>query len=407
MGPFRLAVAALIVVVLVGGYLVYRFQGHHHPGATGHSGRVTDRPDAQERPARPRQRPRPQPRPRPRIPAEPGLARRRQGRDPGLRRNVHFEGAIGERLAANPDTALSSVASLLSGADLSMTNFESALTSGGCPDPQPKQFVFSAPKTALTAFKAAHVTVVTEANNHGEDCGRAGLGSHWRSPAGRLPGSRYREERRPGLRPYQTRVDGQRIAIIAATEVSTRPATAWTATATSPGWHRLPGSELVAAVQARTDNDTVVVYLHWGTETESCPTRFRSRWPRRWSRPARTSLSALTRTSSSGPAISASRSSTMAWATWPSTTRRRRRPTAARCTSRSPAGISTGSPGARPRSPMPSRSVSQDAAATEAVERWKGLRGCTDLTAAAGTAPTASSQSETSRSPARIPPLGG
>jgi hypothetical protein len=35
-----------------------------------------------------------------------------------------------------------------------------------------KEYTFWAPPTAVTAFRGAHVTVVTEANNHGEDCGR-------------------------------------------------------------------------------------------------------------------------------------------------------------------------------------------------------------------------------------------
>jgi hypothetical protein len=90
--------------------------------------------------------------------------------------DVHFEGPLGVRLAADPATALGSdVATLLAGANLSMTNFESALTYGSCPDPQAKEYVFYAPPTAITAFRNAHVTLVTEANNHGEDCGRAGM----------------------------------------------------------------------------------------------------------------------------------------------------------------------------------------------------------------------------------------
>jgi hypothetical protein len=56
-----------------------------------------------------------------------------------------------------------------------MVNFESALTFGRCPIPQPKTYVFFAPPAAITAFEGAHTTLVTEANNHGEDCGRPGL----------------------------------------------------------------------------------------------------------------------------------------------------------------------------------------------------------------------------------------
>jgi poly-gamma-glutamate synthesis protein (capsule biosynthesis protein) len=69
-------------------------------------------------------------------------------------------------------------------------------------------------------------------------------------------------------------VDGQRIAIIAATQVlDTELQAAWTATARQPGLASAHSErELVTAVQrARRVSDTVAVYLHWGTETQQCP----------------------------------------------------------------------------------------------------------------------------------------
>ena len=89
---------------------------------------------------------------------------------------------LGARLAADPATALGpTVPQLLAGADLTMANFESSLTDGTCPTPQPKHYVFYAPATALTAFEHAGVTLITETNNHGEDCGPAGLQRPWPS----------------------------------------------------------------------------------------------------------------------------------------------------------------------------------------------------------------------------------
>ncbi len=92
--------------------------------------------------------------------------------------DVHFPAGsnLGDRLAADPATALGpTVPFLMAGADLSMVNMESALTDGTCPDPQPKQYVFYAPSTAISAFQHAGITLITETNNHGEDCGPAGL----------------------------------------------------------------------------------------------------------------------------------------------------------------------------------------------------------------------------------------
>lgn len=190
--------------------------------------------------------------------------------------DVHFEGPLAARLAADPATTFGgTIESLLSGSDLSMTNFESALVDGACPDPQAKQFVFSAPPAALTAFKAARVTLVTEANNHGEDCGPAGLAQSLAiAKAAHYPVIGIGLDAAQAFAPYKTTINGQRIAVIAATEViDTDLISSWTATATQPGLaSAYQEAELVAAVQrARKVSDTVIVYLHWGTEAQTCP----------------------------------------------------------------------------------------------------------------------------------------
>lgn len=190
--------------------------------------------------------------------------------------DVHFEGPLSVRLANDPETALDGdIATLMSGADISMTNFESALISGPCNDPQPKQYVFHAPASALTAFKAAHVTVVTEANNHGEDCGRPGLAQSLAiAKAAHYPIVGIGANAAQAFKPYRATVHGQRIAIFGATEVlDTNLITSWTATAAQAGLaSAYQEGELVSAVQeARKDTDTVIVFLHWGTERQECP----------------------------------------------------------------------------------------------------------------------------------------
>jgi poly-gamma-glutamate synthesis protein (capsule biosynthesis protein) len=191
--------------------------------------------------------------------------------------DVHFEGVLGTRLAADPRTTLDgNVAALLKGSDLSMTNFESALTHGQqCPQPQPKTYVFHAPSSALTALESAHVTLVTEANNHGLDCGQSGLQQglaidrYYRYPIIGI-GANARQ----AYAPYRTVIDGQRIAIIAATQVIDSDLLAsWSATDHHPGVaSAFDVPRLIQAVeQARRTADTVVVYLHWGTQTDECP----------------------------------------------------------------------------------------------------------------------------------------
>jgi Bacterial capsule synthesis protein PGA_cap len=192
--------------------------------------------------------------------------------------DVHFPTGttLGDRLAADPSDALGpTVPALLSGVDLSMVNLESALTDGTCPQPQSKQFVFSAPASAISAFKGAGVTLITEANNHGEDCGAPGLqmALTTRAQTG-YPILGIGQNATQAFAPYTATIHGQHIAIIAATQViDSDLQTAWTATATQPGLaSAYDVNDLVAAVEsARKTADTVIVYLHWGTELNACP----------------------------------------------------------------------------------------------------------------------------------------
>jgi poly-gamma-glutamate capsule biosynthesis protein CapA/YwtB (metallophosphatase superfamily) len=263
---FQVALVALVVVALAGAYVIARAatRSDHHVAAGQAKAHVS------KTSAAPRER-KPQG-----SPLSPNW--RGDGKTVTLAfgGDVHFEGSLGERLQEDPATALDgNIARLLAGSDLSMTNFESALVDSSCPDPQPKQFVFYAPPTALTAFKSAHVSLVTEANNHGEDCGRAGLAQSLAiARAAGYPVLGIGANAAQAYTPYETTINGQRIAVIAATEViDTDLISTWTATSTQPGLaSAYQEKELIAEVQrARRVSDTVIVYLHWGTEAQTCP----------------------------------------------------------------------------------------------------------------------------------------
>ncbi len=134
--------------------------------------------------------------------------------------DVHFEGPLAVRLADDPATALDGgLSRLIAGADLSMTNFESALISGRCTDPA-QAVRLSRAGRAITAFRAAGVTLVTEANNHGEDCGRPGLAQSLSiAKARHYPIMGIGANAAQAFAPYRTVINGQRIAVIGATEV--------------------------------------------------------------------------------------------------------------------------------------------------------------------------------------------
>ncbi|MDQ1722991.1 MAG: hypothetical protein QOG52_19, partial [Frankiaceae bacterium] len=84
--------------------------------------------------------------------------------------------------------------------------------------------------------------------------------------------------------PYRATVNGQRLAILGATQVLDEAfITAWASGPATPGLASAKQeSKLLAAVRrARASADTVIVYLHWGREGAACPTeRQRSLAPR-------------------------------------------------------------------------------------------------------------------------------
>ena len=194
----------------------------------------------------------------------------------GFGGDVHFAGVVGEKLAQNPSTALgTTIPQLFAGTQLSMVNLETAVTDGTCPEPQNKQYIFDAPASAITALKSASISLATEANDHGYDCGAQGLSQNLTiATQGSYPILGIGDNAAQAFSPYRVTINGQRIAIISATQViANNLVSTWTASATQPGVaSAIDPTELVREVQqVRRTADTVIVYVHWGTETQSCP----------------------------------------------------------------------------------------------------------------------------------------
>lgn len=194
----------------------------------------------------------------------------------GFGGDVHFAGAVGTRLAQHPSTALGpTISQLFLGAQLKMVNLETAVTSSGCPDPQPKPYIFDAPPTALSALGDAGITLATQANDHGLDCGQGGLTQNLAiATASKYPIIGIGSNATQAFTPFLAKVNGQRIAIFSATQIIAPNLVAtWEATSTQGGVaSAIDPTQLVDAVQkARRAVDTIVVYLHWGTETQACP----------------------------------------------------------------------------------------------------------------------------------------
>jgi poly-gamma-glutamate synthesis protein (capsule biosynthesis protein) len=187
----------------------------------------------------------------------------------------YFEGALRSRLDSAPDTAVGPFADQLRAADLTVINLETAIAVGGTR--ADKQFAFRTPPRALDALRAAGVDVASMANNHGLDYGSDGLQESLAAKAAQADGMviGIGADEDDAYAPYRATVKGQRVAVIAATQVlDDSLITAWTATATKAGMASAKRVDrLVAEVRAaRADSDTVVVFLHWGVEKETCPT---------------------------------------------------------------------------------------------------------------------------------------
>ena len=180
--------------------------------------------------------------------------------------DTHFERGL-------DDGRLGGLGKVLAAADLAVVNLETAVTERG--DPVPKQFVFRGPASALDGVVESGVDAVNLANNHGMDYGRTGLldtldaGERAGLPvigAGRDAAQAYA--------PLRRTIKGQRIAVIGATQVlDSSVKAAWTAQEGKPGLASAYEVEtLLASVrEARATSDTVVVFLHWGVERQTCP----------------------------------------------------------------------------------------------------------------------------------------
>ena len=189
--------------------------------------------------------------------------------------DVHFEGSLASALERDPKSVFSEIAPELSSADVAMVNLETALGTRGVAEP--KAYNFQAPRTSLDALASAGVDVATMANNHGVDFGAEGLQETLEIKANSpisLIGIGLNDTE--AYAPFTTTIHEQVISFIAATDVlDASLVKPWTATATQGGVASVKEIDrLIHAVnEARATSDTVVVYLHWGQEGQSCPTR--------------------------------------------------------------------------------------------------------------------------------------
>jgi len=186
--------------------------------------------------------------------------------------DVHTAGRLTERFQ-QPETALAPVAPLLGRADLTVVNLETAVTDRGTAED--KSFTFRAPPSVFDALRVAGVDVVTMANNHGVDFGPVGLADSLDAARQRgFPVVGLGADDAAAFAPYLVMLRGERIAVLGADQVADSTVARYSA---GPGRGGVASAFdtdrlLQAVASARQQADTVVVYLHWGEEEQSCPT---------------------------------------------------------------------------------------------------------------------------------------
>ena len=261
-GRYRALTASLL---LAGGVLVVAQTGPDQVGlpAEAAAGDLADAPPPSA-PETPTTTPaRPSPRAAPPAPADVEPVTLAFGGD------VHAEGGSGAALRAG----LPTVRDVLGRADVAVLNLETAVTDGGTR--ADKQFAYRAPVSVLSSLKSAGVDVVTLANNHGVDYGRDGLlDTLAASAATGLPVVGIGRDEDAAYAPHVIEVRGQRIAVLGATQVlDSNLQAAWTAGPWTPGLASAKRETrlLEEVARAREVADTVVVYVHWGRELDSCP----------------------------------------------------------------------------------------------------------------------------------------
>ena len=188
--------------------------------------------------------------------------------------DTYFQGPLAGRLAADPETALAGVEPMLAAADLALVNLETAVGEDG--RPEPKQYTFRAPPAALRALRAAGIDAASMANNHALDYGPEALPETLAAEqVTGFPLIGIGADEDEAYAPFTTDIRGRRVSVLAATQVLDKSLVgSWTATTEQGGVASARRAHrLTAAVRAASQSsDTVVVFLHWGVEEQSCPT---------------------------------------------------------------------------------------------------------------------------------------
>lgn len=182
----------------------------------------------------------------------------------GVERYIEANGA---------DAVVAGIARALAGTDLALVNLEGPLSR--CAAPAPKRYPLHAAPRRVELLRAAHVDVVSLANNHALDCGSEGLMESVRVLREAGIAAAGVEEGGPQPLVVMER-RGRRIGVLAYSAVDDG---AWEPR--GPRYAMLLPSSLDEIRAARTQVNVLVVAIHWGREERTEPIRGQHEWARR------------------------------------------------------------------------------------------------------------------------------
>jgi poly-gamma-glutamate capsule biosynthesis protein CapA/YwtB (metallophosphatase superfamily) len=188
--------------------------------------------------------------------------------------DIYAEHSLADRLDTDPDGFVGPFSTALRDADLAIGNVEAAITGRGAA--LDKEFAFRASPSIVDALVSGGIDVLSVANDHALDFGPEGLAETLTLESEGAPLIGVGRNEDEAYAPFVREVGGHRIAVIAATQVIDADRISdWTAQDDSAGVASAKRSDrLVEEVEdVRSEADTVVVFLHWGTEAEDCPNR--------------------------------------------------------------------------------------------------------------------------------------
>jgi poly-gamma-glutamate synthesis protein (capsule biosynthesis protein) len=194
--------------------------------------------------------------------------------------DVCLDGGPGH-VVTNGEDPLVGIASLFEDTDLAVANLECALPMKGKGQAESKSYTFKAPTESISLLKR-YFSAVSLANNHARDWGKEGFASQLdlfdREQLPYFGGGRNIDEAR---RPLILSSHGRRVALLGYCDISPRR---FSAGPKKCGTAWLVETDVLADIKtARTKfgADTVIPYLHWGTEHTPTPEDYQTRLARR------------------------------------------------------------------------------------------------------------------------------